>query len=74
MQKNSSNFDIQEAMRLAKTPAGQQLLAMLNQGDARQLQQAKQQANAGDYTAAMSTVKQILNTDEGRELLKKLGG
>ncbi len=74
MHKNSQNFDMQEAMRLAQSPAGKQLLAMLQKSDANHLQQAKKQADAGDYTAAMHTVKQLLNTEQGRELLKKLGG
>ena len=29
MQKNSQDFSMEEVMRLAKSPAGQQLLAML---------------------------------------------
>ena len=73
MQKNSQDFNLQEALRLAKSPAGQQLLAMLKQSNADQVQKATDQASAGDYTAAMATVKQILNTPEGKDLLKKLG-
>lgn len=73
MQKNSQDFNLQEAMRLAKSPAGQQLIAMLRQSDPTQVQKASSQANAGDYSAALETVKQLLNTPEGRALLNKLG-
>ncbi len=74
MQKNPQNFDMQRAMQLAKSPAGQQLLNLLQQGDKNQLNQAKSQANNGDYAAALATVKQMLSTEEGQALLKKLGG
>ena len=30
MQKNSENFSLQEAMRLANTPAGQELIGLLD--------------------------------------------
>ena len=65
MQKNSQEFSMEEAMRLSKTPAGQQLLATLQQADPAQLQKIAQQASSGDYTAAA----QQLNA-----LLKQLGG
>ena len=47
MQKNSQDFSMEEALRLAKSPAGQQLLALLKQSDPQTLQQAVQQANNG---------------------------
>lgn len=65
MQKNSQDFSMEEALRLSKTPAGQQFLAMLQQADQAQLQKIADQAAAGDYTNAA----QQLNA-----LLKQLGG
>ena len=44
MQKNSDNFSMQEALRLAGSDAGQQLLALLRQSNGTQLQQAMEQA------------------------------
>ena len=52
MQKKSEDFSMQEALRLSKTPAGQQLLAALQQADQSQLQKIAQQAAAGDYANA----------------------
>lgn len=72
MQKNSQDFDLQEALRLANSPAGQQLLAMLR--DAGKLDQAAQQASTGNYAQALAGVKDILSTPEGKKLLKELGG
>ena len=65
---------MQEVMRLAKSPAGQQLLAMLQQSDSGQLQQAAHQATAGDYESAANTLKALLTTPEAQALMKQLGG
>ena len=46
MQKNSQDFSMQEVMRLAKSPAGQQLLAMLQSTDSNKMQQAADLARA----------------------------
>lgn len=61
MQKNSQDFSMEEALRLAETPAGQQLLAMLQQADQSQLQRIAGQAAAGDYTNAAKQLKQLLS-------------
>ena len=64
MQKKSEDFSMEEALRLSKTPAGQQFLAALQQADQSELQRIARQAAAGDYASAA----QKLNT-----LLKNLG-
>lgn len=73
MQKNSDDFSMQEALRLAKSPAGQQLLAMLQRSDSGQLQQAINQATAGDYTKASQTISTLLSSPEAKKLLEELG-
>ena len=37
MQENSGKFSMEEAMRLAQSPAGQQLLALLQQNNSKNL-------------------------------------
>ena len=74
MQKKSQDFSMEEIMRLAATPAGQKLLAMLQQGDSAQLQQAVSQAEAGNYAQASRTLSAMLSSPEARKLLKELGG
>lgn len=74
MAKNSQDFSMQEALRLAKSPAGQQLLAMLRQADSGQLQQAINQANAGEYTSAQQTLQSLLDNPNVQDLLQQLGG
>ena len=74
MEKKNQDFSMEEVMRLAKSPAGQQLMAMLQQKDSGQLQQAVTQAKTGDYAQARRTLKDMLSTPEAQKLLKELGG
>ena len=74
MQKNSENFSIQDAMRLASTPAGQELLSLLRRCDSAQLQQAAQLASAGNYTQAQQLLSGFLQDPEVQQLLFQLGG
>lgn len=74
MQKNSDNFSMQDAMRLANSPAGQQLLALLKQADPDALQKAKAQASAGNYSAISQILAPMLESEDVKKLLKQLGG
>ena len=74
MQKNSQNFSMQEALRLANSDAGQRLLAILKQSDSNQLQQAMEQANAGNFENAQKMLTSLMASQEVKDLLKELGG
>ena len=74
MQKNSHNFSMQDAMRLANTDAGQRLLAILKQSDGDTLQQAMDQAATGNYEKMQNTLSSLLASQEVQALLKELGG
>lgn len=74
MEKKSGDFSMQEVMRLASSPAGKQLIAMLQQADSGKLEQAVQQAKSGDYSNAGQTLSGMLSTPEAQKLLKELGG
>ena len=74
MQKNSQNFSMQDAMRLANSEAGQRLLAILKQSGGDQLQQAAQLASTGDYAQAQQLLKGFLQNPEVQQLLSQLGG
>lgn len=74
MQKKSQDFSMEEIMRLAKSPAGQQLMAILQKEDSTKLQQAVTQAQAGNLTQAGQTLGDILNSPEAQQLIKTLGG
>ncbi len=74
MLKNSDNFSMQEALRLANSDAGQQLLALLKQEHGTQLQRAMDQASAGDYEQVQKTLGSLLETPQAQALLRQLGG
>ena len=74
MQKNSQNFSMQEAMRLANSDAGQKLLAILKDSDSTMLQQAMDQASAGNYENMQKSLSSLLSSPQVQALLKELGG
>ena len=74
MEKKNPNFSMEEVLKLAKSPAGQQLMAMLRQQDSAKLEQAAAQAKAGDYSQASQTLSAMLSSPEAQKLMKQLGG
>ena len=64
--------NISELIRLAQTPAGQQLIALLQQQDSAQLQQAIAYAVSGDYNRAKAALSKLLSSPEAQALLKEL--
>ena len=65
--------DFTEIMRLANTPEGRQLIAMLQNADSRTLSNALHSAQSGDYDAAKTVLSSLMNTPEARELLSRFG-
>ena len=72
MQQNSDA--IREAMQLAASPQGQQLLCFLRQKNASQLQQAADSAASGDIARAKALLSDLLRDPQTRKLLEQLGG
>ncbi len=72
MQENSNSFSMQEALRLAKSPAGQQLLTMLQQNGGDELKKAMNQAAAGNYNHARNLISSLLSSTEAQKLLSQL--
>ena len=74
MEKKSQDFSMEEVMRIAKSPAGQQLMALLQQKNSAALAQATAQAKAGDFSQAGQTLSGMLSSPEAQKLMKELGG
>ena len=74
MEKKFQDFSKEDVMRLAKSPAGKQLIALLQQQNSGQLQQVMTQAKGGDYANASKTLNEMLSSPEAQKLLKELGG
>ena len=74
MQKKSGNFSMEDAQSFAQSPAGQQLLALLQNTDGAALRQAMEQASGGDLTKARDTLTPLLSSPEVRKLMQQFGG
>ena len=72
MEKKSQDFSMDDVMRIANSPAGQQLISYLQQHGGQDLKNAISKANAGDLTGAKQQLSSILSTKEAQNLLKQL--
>lgn len=64
---------IQEAMRMANSPAGKQLIKLLQQSSGADLQKVMAQAAAGDYTGAKQAIETLADSPEVKKHLKQMG-
>ena len=74
MEENSNNFSMQDMMRLAGTPAGQQLLNHLQKKNAKQLQMAIAHAVSGNMEQAKAILSELIGDPESQRLIRQLGG
>lgn len=66
--------NMSELMRLAQSPAGQQLLTALQKSSGEELDSAMEKAAAGDYSQAQKAISAFLSTPEAQKLLQQLEG
>lgn len=69
---NPQDFSLRQAMQMAQTPAGQQLIALLRSSGGKEFQDAMAKAAAGDYTQARELINAMLNNPEAQKLIKEL--
>ena len=71
-----SDFEhaLKDAKRLAGSPEGKQLAALLQQLGGGDLQKAMDRAAAGDFSAAQTALTQLMKNPQARSILEKLGG
>ena len=74
MEENSNNFSMQDMMRLAGTPAGQQLLDHLQKKNSKQLQMAIAHAVSGNMDQAKALLSEMIGDPESQKLIRQLGG
>ena len=75
MEKHSDqpqDLPISEAMRLAATPQGQQILKQLQEQHGDLMQSAIQRAQSGDYTQVKQMISSLLQSPDGKALLDNL--
>ena len=64
--------DMGQLMRLAQSPAGQQLIALLQQRGGDRLSAAIALASAGDYQQAKALLSDLLAQEDAQALVKAL--
>ncbi len=68
-----ANFqDMSQIMKLAQSPAGQQLISLIQRSSRGELEQALSKANSGDYSGAKDALSTLLSSPEAQKLLKQL--
>ena len=68
-----NHISMQEVLRMAASPAGQQLIAMLRKQSDSEFQAAMSSAAAGDYTQAKQAIEKLMTDPQTRKLLNQLG-
>ena len=76
MSKNnpSQNFSMEQAMAFASSPAGKQLIAMLQQKGSSDLGKAQAYAASGNMEQAKDALSGLLADPQIRQFLKQMGG
>lgn len=69
-----ASMDMSQIMRMAQSPAGKKLIAMLQSNNSDAMQQAMKRAAEGDYSQAKQEIEKILSTPEANRLLEQLRG
>ena len=64
--------DINALMKIARSPAGQKLLAMLQSGSRQELDTITAEAAAGNMQEAGKKLSGLLQSEEAQKLLKEL--
>ena len=64
MHSNRDSFSMEDAMRLANSPAGQQLIALLKSAGGSSVEQARQAAHKGDSETAKAKIEAAGGTVE----------
>ena len=70
---NQNDLPIQEIMRLANSPAGQQLIRLLQKNGGEELKAAISKASGGDYIQAKQAISGLMDSPEVKQLLEQLG-
>lgn len=72
--QSSQNFSMEQAMAFAATPAGKQLLALMQQKGGADLRNAQNLAAAGDMTKAKDALSSLLSDPQIQAILRQMGG
>lgn len=74
MSKNSGEFSMNDAKRMASSEAGQQLFAHLRAKNSDALNDAMAQASAGNVEGVKAAMSELMADPKVQQLLRQLGG
>ena len=72
--QNPQNFSLEQLKAFASSPAGQQLLAMVQQSANTDFDKAQKQAASGNMEDAKKTLSTLLKDPKIQSLLQQFGG
>ena len=70
---NTTNLPMEEVLRMASSPAGQQLIDLLRQQGGSNFQKAMASAASGNYAPAKQMINAMMTDPKAQKLLKELG-
>lgn len=73
MKSNFDNISLDNVKKLMQSPAGKQLISLLQNADNSQLQNAAQKASDGNMEEAKKALAPLLASPQIQALLKQLG-
>ena len=73
MNKKSQDFSMEDAMRIANSPAGQRIAEVLRELDQGKMEQVAQRASAGDMESARKMLSELLDAEKSQKLKDSLG-
>lgn len=74
MENHNQGFSVENIMQLMRSPAGKQLVRLLQSSHDPALQKAKQLSASGNMDGAKQALAQMAANEEIRKLLSQLGG
>ena len=70
----SQNFSMEQAMAFASSPAGKQLLSLIQQKGGSEVLQAQAHAASGDMDKAKDALSSLLSDPQIQAIIRQMGG
>lgn len=71
---SSQNYSMEQAMAFASSPAGKQLLSLIQQKGGNHVQLAQAHAASGDMDKAKDALSSLLSDPQIQAILRQMGG
>lgn len=74
MAKDLGDIDFSKLLKIANSPAGRELMNLIQKNRDARFDEAMHQAEAGDFSQAKEMLSQMLSTKEAQDLVQKIRG